>query len=407
MIQDPIGDCDRRFGHTPRTFSLWDRWTYLRIDRPLWLRQSPDDKLNSLFRHANELLREGQIVWGCVIQANTLLMEPGRDDHPGEMVYTLADPSRVSPSELHEVAARIAKLKGTAPDRADLAEIAHYLTDQSIRVLGLEVPRSISPSFPCRISTVMFFRKHLPNRRLTFPLLPILVNPREPYVALPLPVRYWSPELITWWTQSAPGAERDSHAIDPARLPAVVRIGQGGFALSLAGLSLGGLAVKLIDIVFPGVKGQGVPAWLWPILVGIWTPGIVGLLLTFYAIARYPYLNLATGGGPRIAAASRWIWAPLGWFLYVLAPLVALSALANIGEPVKCLVLLFMALDMAFVAFLLTFYRREKHPTVATFLELTFGLGTVLFPIYIPSLVIGSLRCRRFLQSLPSGPPSA
>ncbi len=199
MIQDPIGDCNRRFGHAPRALSFWDRWTYLRLDRPAWLWKYPRDKMHTLFRHAGTVLREGQIVWGCVIQANYLIWKDGDINTGGEVVYSLAHPSRVPPAELQRVAAELANLKGTVPQRPDLAEIANYLTDELIRVFGLEVPRSISPTLPCRIPTTMFFRKHLPQRRLCKPMLPVLVNPREPYVVVPLPARYWPPELIGWW----------------------------------------------------------------------------------------------------------------------------------------------------------------------------------------------------------------
>jgi len=174
---------------------------YLRVDKPLALWIRPRDDLNILFRHLNELLSGGVVVWGHIVQANGMLFENGDDDnYPGELVYSLADRNKVGPQYLAHVAERLFSLKGTRPHDPQLAPIARYLTDEMIRVFGLAVPASISPDARCQISTTMFIRKHLPQRRLCCSVLPILVNPRKPFVALPLPARYWPPEFVNWWS---------------------------------------------------------------------------------------------------------------------------------------------------------------------------------------------------------------
>lgn len=188
--------------------------------------------------------------------------------------------------------------------------------------------------------------------------------------------------------------------IEESKLPAAVRIGKAGFVLSLLGMSLGGGVVRVVDALIPGVKGNGIPAWAWPILIAVWTPGIVGFVLSHYSIARYPYLNLATGGGPKIAVTSRWIWVPLGYIFYLLTPLIVLSLIVNASDIAAVIALTYLAIEFGFIGFLLTSYRQDKHPTIATFLELTFGIGIVFFPIYLPSIVVGTIRCRRFLRSL-------
>jgi hypothetical protein len=157
------------------------------------------DQLTTLFRHANTLFTEGTVVWGQVIQANELMFEGGNDNCPGEVVYSLKDPQRADPEYLEHVALELYSLKGTEPNNPELAQIAEYLTDETIRVYGLPVPSVVSPLYQCQISTTFFVRKHLPGRRLLASLLPIIVNPRKPHVALPLPERYWPPELLDWW----------------------------------------------------------------------------------------------------------------------------------------------------------------------------------------------------------------
>src|SRR5260221_12005129 len=98
----------------------------------------------------------------------------------------------------------------------------------------------------------------------------------------------------------------EPHYTEEPKLPTMIRVGKAGFLLSMAGLTIGGAIVKVVDAFVPGVKGNGIPPWAWPILIVIWAPGLFGFALSFYSIARYPYLNLATGGGPNIALSSRW-----------------------------------------------------------------------------------------------------
>lgn len=195
-----ISECIRNLGPSPRSFSWWDRWNYLRISRPTWLWFDASDELQTFFRHALDVLEGGVVVWGHVIQANQLMFEPGSDNCPGEVVYSFHNPEQVDPEYLLHVARGLFELKGTRPTDPQLAPIADYLTDEMIRVFGLAVPHSISPALPCQISTTFFLRKHLPKGRLCAPILPLVVNRQPPFVALPLPARYWPAELVRWWT---------------------------------------------------------------------------------------------------------------------------------------------------------------------------------------------------------------
>lgn len=188
---DPIGNSDEELL----------RLTYLRVSKPAWLRSNPTDKLTTHFKNLNSVFANGMVTWGQIIQANVLMFEDGSVDCPGELVYSIDDPERVDPEHLQYVAGELFRLKGTKPSDQELRPIADYLADEIIRVFGLPVPTCISPSISCTISTTIFVRKHLPNRRLCSTLLPVIVNRREPYIATPLPERYWPREFIEWWQQ--------------------------------------------------------------------------------------------------------------------------------------------------------------------------------------------------------------
>jgi len=206
VFQEAIARCADQFGPSPRHISLWDRLTYWRVVRPDWLYQTPDDELETLFLNLGRLRRDGVVAWGHVIQANNLLFSPGGGDCPGEVVYSLAGGAAADPEVLGSVAATLGSLKHTKPPEPELAAIADYLTSEWTRVYGKPVPPALSSRLACRISTVYVVRKHLPGpaRSLERPLLPLLVHPKPPHVALVLPSRYWPKELIAWWRGAEP-----------------------------------------------------------------------------------------------------------------------------------------------------------------------------------------------------------
>ena len=198
MMENWLHQCRTAFGEPPRRFGFWERYGYLRIPKPKWCTRA--DLMSQIFRAQKRILRDGLVVWGHLIQANMLLFKPGPMDHPGEVVYCPERLRRVDPDELATVAHRLGSLKGTSPRDENLRSIADYLTNERIRVFGLEVPRSVSPRLRCMISSVQFRRLHLPAQRLRKGLFPIVVLPESPRLAIVLPARYWPEELVAWWS---------------------------------------------------------------------------------------------------------------------------------------------------------------------------------------------------------------
>lgn len=179
-----------------RRFFLWDRWTYLRISRPIW---AANDKLQTFFRERSRLLKTGRVAWGYTVQANALLFEPGGDDCPGEVVYGVDPAVPVDVHALKRVAHRLYELKGTQQADPGLSKFSRYLADEYAREFGLQVPQCICDQTPYAVSTVFFSRKHLPNQVLSKGLFPILVSDTQPQVAMVLPSRFWSKNLRRFW----------------------------------------------------------------------------------------------------------------------------------------------------------------------------------------------------------------
>jgi hypothetical protein len=199
MLQKSLQTCREEFGIPPREFGWWERHTYLHVPTPPWAVQNKSDKLTELFKNIPTVFSEGVVVWGQIIQANQLLFSPGADNCPGEVVFSASKRVDSEVELLRDVAISMADLKGTQPENPQAAAVAEYLTDEMIRVFGLKAPDLIGSGIKYRISTTFFVRKHLPNGYLSNGLLPLVVLPREPCYAMPLPSRYWAPALIRDW----------------------------------------------------------------------------------------------------------------------------------------------------------------------------------------------------------------
>ncbi|MBX3443823.1 MAG: hypothetical protein KF774_15550 [Planctomyces sp.] len=199
MFQKVLAKCAKNVGESPRRISLWDRLTYWRVARPPWLKSG--NELETVFQNLASLRRDGVVLWGHIVQANELMFSPGPYNCPGDVVYSLDAGQRADPIELGEVAHALFSLKHTKPADRDLAAIADDLTSECTPNFGKRIPSAISPVLSCRMSSIYFVRKHLPGPAhcLTRPVLPIIVLPTPPHVAMVLPSRYWPRMLVEWW----------------------------------------------------------------------------------------------------------------------------------------------------------------------------------------------------------------
>ena len=185
------------FETAPRKFSFFDRMTTFNFMRPDWAYGEEPDNLNYLFDRMSDVYQNGEVIWGSVIQVNEGLFEKGKDNLPGEVVFSFNDD--VNLSKLSKVANKLYHLKSQSPEDPELKKISDYLKDQFIRVYGWNVPKSISPDLNCFISTTFFLRKHFLGKTLNQTTFPIVVLKEAPHFALPLPSKYWTEEFKKWW----------------------------------------------------------------------------------------------------------------------------------------------------------------------------------------------------------------
>lgn len=195
-MQHILDECRKNLGEAPRKFSLLDRWKYLKIEQPSWCASNNDEMLR-FFEQRENMLRNGILTFGCVVQANQLMFTEGKHNCPGEVVYSLEDCTNIA--ALRRVAHALYDLKGTQPEGEVEACFAEYLTDERIRVYGLRIPESVFAPFACLDSTIFFARHHLPDGKLSLGYFPILVNAQEPRTVMVVPSRYWPQSFQEMW----------------------------------------------------------------------------------------------------------------------------------------------------------------------------------------------------------------
>lgn len=194
-----IEKCREAFGTAPRRIPIWLRLAHFRVRRPRWCQI--DNGLYQYFMNRDHLIREGTVVWAHLIQANELLFRDGWDDCPALVVYCLDPNERDLPGKLQEIASRVFSLRYKKPEDISLQPIAASITDEYSMVLGFPIPDSISQGVPSAMSAVYVQRKHLPNRKISKGLFPIVLSQTNPRIVMILPCRYWPKPLRTLWSR--------------------------------------------------------------------------------------------------------------------------------------------------------------------------------------------------------------
>jgi len=171
----------------------------LRCVGPAWLSAHP---LQTTVANQKFLLEKGEVVWGAMLQANTLLFAPGPDDHPAAIIFS-RDPHFASrPGALSAIAGHLISFKKDseqAPE--DCRAIADWLANET-STEHHPIPTRISTQ-PVAAASMMVFRKHLPPSefRLTSSLFPLLVHEATDAVIV-APCKFWPLDLINAWRQS-------------------------------------------------------------------------------------------------------------------------------------------------------------------------------------------------------------
>lgn len=178
----------------------------LHVPAPDWLSSDP---LQQAFDAYPSLLLSGKVVWARVVDAPTALFESGENDLPGSIVY---DPTgRLDHVSLIHPARAIMALAHTVPTDERLRKLHHFLQPTTPHEFGIKIPAVISPH-RLRLSSILFHRRHLPNRRLQELYLPVIISDKHPGLVMALPCAWWPESLLNCLSFQADEAEAVSLA---------------------------------------------------------------------------------------------------------------------------------------------------------------------------------------------------
>lgn len=202
MYTEILKHIENRIGKHPRKFNLWDRLTWLKLDKPSW--DWKNDEIRNTVLNWNYVFKHGKLGWGYIIQVNNLMFEASPLNCPGDILIW-NDQKPVDRELLEDIATQLYELKGYSEflDDPEEKEYAARMEDELTRSYGLKVPESINKGLDIKVSTIFFQRKHIPNRVITSSLFPILYLDTHPMVVVMVPYKFWPKEFIEEWTHSS------------------------------------------------------------------------------------------------------------------------------------------------------------------------------------------------------------
>ena len=180
------------------------------------------------------------------------------------------------------------------------------------------------------------------------------------------------------------------------RAPLLIAIQRGGAVTSLLMLVLIGIYEGVMEGLVPEAKPLGDH-----IMMSVFAPAAFGLVIGLIAIVLYPsYLPrrqlFRKFTRKEMRSSMLWLFGAIGFFItFGLWPANTLR---------EALLICWLGLFVAFLCFLNLWYHPDKHPVIHSFLETTCGLGILVIPFYIPSLLLASWRYRRMQRNASDTP---
>jgi hypothetical protein len=196
MMRRLLEDVRANLGGPPRILED-DQVIELTPTVPPWFRAG--DPLTEIYDRLDLLLLEGRVVWGALVQANSLLFEAGPNDHPAMTIYAPDESFDDRPQDLKAIASRLFRLKNTTPQDRDERRLAAAITNEMERGMGWMVPRSLTGGCEVLSTGFMVFRRHIPGRRLQSGWFPLLIHDDTPAVMI-VPRDFWPRELAIRWS---------------------------------------------------------------------------------------------------------------------------------------------------------------------------------------------------------------
>ena len=159
------------------------------------------DELACIYQDIHTLAKEGMICYATFVAANNILYKRFPQwDAPGYIVYSLDPFVNENPYILEEAADEIfAYVVNYEEAPVVLRKLSEAVTDELIRALNTPFryySSEYKQEFDLFFTSITVFRKHLPKKRITGRLMPILALPDKCKSTFILPKEYWTASFI-------------------------------------------------------------------------------------------------------------------------------------------------------------------------------------------------------------------
>ncbi len=168
-----------------------------KLHKPLWLRQN--DGLIHIFEDQDLLYTFGEIYYGCLVQANSLLLKKtDHNDYPATFIYSTDPYFAQHPEDLREIAETLYDAKDTPAETLtsplrEIADILNAETDRSQIDFSVTVGET---KHIVRLCSTLVFRKDLPDGFLRGSIFPMIALPERSDAVMILPKEYWGEDFI-------------------------------------------------------------------------------------------------------------------------------------------------------------------------------------------------------------------
>ena len=150
------------------------------------------------FKEKARLVKTGEVTAGIVVQANAAAFSRGPYTHPADILYPADASAGFDVTDLADVRDRLVDLR--ADETAGAARsFADALRKETSRAFGAPVPGVLDGRRPHALTSTLVYRGMLPGGTLSRTLLPLVVAPESPRVALVVPKAYWPEDMFEWW----------------------------------------------------------------------------------------------------------------------------------------------------------------------------------------------------------------
>lgn len=168
---------------------------FLQPKPPAWMAR---DELRAFYDRFRPTLETGDLIWGHVVQANTILFRPGDEVSGAVVAYGTAPDRDVTPTELRRAASAAMAAKGKKQVDPALAFVGATLAAEYTRHPAIDLPPPVTRGVAMRMAIAVVHREFLPRGYLVSGLLPLVASPERDFVCL-LPARYWAEDLVRGW----------------------------------------------------------------------------------------------------------------------------------------------------------------------------------------------------------------